>query len=594
MRILGISDSSVCGGAALYEDGEVTWAVDEERLIREKLATGFPALSISSVLEQAGVTPAQLDAVYVSDRYNYYQPVSRRWEGWFRHTPGPMKSLLYNVSSTLSPIVGPLGGEHVFYGVKKVATLGRQSKVRDRLRSEFGINAPVRFADHHHCHALAAYLTGGKARCTAITLDGGGDTLCSRVYRIRDGEIDSLASTTSFHSIGNFYAYVTHLCGFTAHKHEGKITGLAAHGEPKYQQLLREMIRVEGGAYANRAGAYYYSGLKKLEEALPKGWTREDLAASIQKHLEAETTAFVRHWMRASGEPDLVVAGGVFANVRLNQLIEELPEVRSLFIHPGMGDEGLAYGAACAGALELDRERAVSLAGRPVAHVYLGNDLRTADIEEALAAESLLEAPRQDIAADVAELLASGRVVARCAGRMEYGPRALGNRSILYRPDDPSVNDWLNARLKRTEFMPFAPATPVERIDDLYERGESVLHAAQFMTITRDCTALAKDTCSGVVHVDGTARPQYVLPDQAPGFHRILTEFHRRTGMGCVINTSFNIHEEPIVCSAKDAVRAFLVGHLDYLALGDYLIENPALEERDGATRQESSQPASR
>jgi carbamoyltransferase len=580
VKILGISDSSVCGGAALYEDGRVTWAIDEERLNRQKLATGFPALSIAAVLEQAGVAPREIDAVLAADDWNYYQPTSERWRGWLQHSPTLAKSALYEISSLAAPLVGPLGGERLFYGVKKLATAGRRRQVRDRLRAEFGLTAPVNFVDHHHCHAMAAYMTGGRRRCTAITLDGGGDTLCSRVYRIRDDEIASLSRTNSFHSIGNFYAYVTHLCGFTAHKHEGKITGLAAHGEPVHLDLLRGMIAEEAGEFRNLCGGYYWSAVRKLERALPRGWRREDLAASIQKHLEAEVTRFVRHWVLRSGERDLVVAGGVFANVRLNQFVEELPEVDSLFVHPGMGDEGLAYGAACAGALRLDRERALELAGTPLAHVYLGNDVPRVDIEAALAAEGLLRAPIPEIELEVARKLAAGHVVARCAGRMEYGPRALGNRSILYRPDDPSVNDWLNKRLARTEFMPFAPMTPVELIDEMYERAQTVRHAAQFMTITRGCKAAGRAACPGVVHIDGTARPQYVAPAAAPEVHRILGEFRSLTGLSSVINTSFNIHDEPIVCSARDAVRAFLKGQLDYLALGDYLIEHPALAHR--------------
>ncbi len=139
------------------------------------------------------------------------------------------------------------------------------------------------------------------------------------------------------------------------------------------------------------------------------------------------------------------------------------------------------------------------------------------------------------------------------------------------------MNDWLNKRLMRTEFMPFAPMTPIEIINEMYERAESVRHAAQFMTVTRDCTAAGRASCPGVVHIDGTARPQYVTADAAPEVHRILSEFRQLTGLPSVINTSFNIHEEPIVGSARDAVRAFLKGHLDYLALGDHLIEHPAL-----------------
>ena len=590
MKILGISDSSVCGGAALYEDGSVTWAIDEERLNRQKLSTGFPALSIAAVLEQAGVQPREIDAIWVADNWNYYQPTSERWRGWLQHSPTLAKSALYGISSVVAPLVGPLGGEKVFYGVKKLATASRRNRVRERLQAEFDLTAPVNFVDHHHCHAMAAYMTGGRRSCTAITLDGGGDTLCSRVYRIRDDKITSLSQTNSFHSIGNFYAYVTHLCGFTAHKHEGKITGLAAHGEPIYVDLLRSMIAEEGGQFRNVGGGYYWSAVRKLERALPRGWKRDDLAASIQKHLEAEVTRFVRHWVERSGERDVVVAGGVFANVRLNQFVEQLPEVDSLFIHPGMGDEGLAYGAACAGALKLDRVRALELAGTPVKDVYLGNDLPPADIEEALAAEGLLEAPTPEIEVEVAKRLAAGHVVARCAGRMEYGPRALGNRSILYRPDDPSVNDWLNKRLTRTEFMPFAPMTPIEIIDEMYERAESVRHAAQFMTMTRDCTPAGRASCPGVVHIDGTARPQYVTADASPEMHRILSEFRQLTGLPSVINTSFNIHEEPIVGSARDAVRAFLKGHLDYLALGDHLIEHPAMVR--APSKQERAQQA--
>ena len=580
MRILGISDASVCGGAALYEDGAITWAIDEERLNRQKLSTGFPALSIADVLRLANLGPEDIDAVYAADRWNYYAPQSERWRGWLTHSPGPLKSTMYGVSSALSPIVGPFGGPQVFYTLKKILTRHRRTLVTRRLREEFGFRCPIDFVDHHHCHVMAAYLTAGKPNATALTLDGGGDNLCSRVYRIRDGGIDSLSTTDSFHSIGNYYAYVTYLCGFTAHKHEGKITGLAPRGEPKYLDVLRRMIVHRDGRWRNIGGRYFWSAARHLEQALPKGWKMEDLACSIQQHLEAEASAFVDHWVRVSGEPDLIVAGGVFANVRLNQVCEELESVRSMFIHPAMGDEGLAFGAACAGAFELDRAAALRLARTPIEHVFLGPDIALAQTEEALRGAGLLEPPCPDIDERIAELLAEGYVVARCAGRMEYGPRALGNRSILYRPDDPSVNDWLNERLRRTEFMPFAPITRVETVEDAYLNASSVTHPARFMTITRHCTPKMRRTCGGVVHVDGTARPQYVDPAVTPGLHRILRSFARRTGLTSLINTSFNIHEEPIVCTAKDAVRAFLDGHLDYLALGDRLIRNPQLERK--------------
>jgi carbamoyltransferase len=172
-------------------------------------------------------------------------------------------------------------------------------------------------------------------------------------------------------------------------------------------------------------------------------------------------------------------------------------------------------------------------------------------------------------------LLAAGKVVARFDGRMEYGPRALGHRSILYHAKEPAVNQWLNQRLGRTEFMPFAPATLYEHRDANYIHMKGAEYTAQFMTLTFDCTESMKRDCPAAVHVDGTARPQLVTAEGSPGFHQILTEYHKLTGIPSVINTSFNMHEEPIVCSPDDAIRAFMQGNLDYLAIGEFLVEHP-------------------
>jgi carbamoyltransferase len=172
-------------------------------------------------------------------------------------------------------------------------------------------------------------------------------------------------------------------------------------------------------------------------------------------------------------------------------------------------------------------------------------------------------------------LLAAGKVVARFTGRMEYGPRALGHRSILYHAKEPAVNQWLNQRLGRTEFMPFAPSTLYEHRQANYKLVDGADYAAQFMTITFDCTESMKRDCPAAVHVDGTARPQLVSAEGSPSFHRLLTEYYKLTGIPSVINTSFNMHEEPIVCSPDDAIRAFLQGNLDVLAIGDFLVDHP-------------------
>jgi carbamoyltransferase len=188
----------------------------------------------------------------------------------------------------------------------------------------------------------------------------------------------------------------------------------------------------------------------------------------------------------------------------------------------------------------------------------------------------------------IAELLAEGFVVARFAGRMEYGPRSLGHRSILYQTNDPSVNDWLNDRLNRTEFMPFAPATLVEYAARCYERLKGAEDPARFMTITFSCSPEMKAQSPGVVHVDGTARPQIVDAEGAPDLYKILTAYHRLTGIPSLINTSFNMHGEPIVCTPQDALRSFQCGNLDYLAIGNWLVANPAL--RNLAPEREAAQ----
>ncbi len=266
--------------------------------------------------------------------------------------------------------------------------------------------------------------------------------------------------------------------------------------------------------------------------------------------------------------------------MKVNQQVHQIPGVSSVFVYPAMSDEGIAAGAAIVRWTET-----AGSGGTPhrcFDHVYLGPDFTEAEAASALAAKNIAFSKPIDAELEIARMVADGYVVARVAGRMEYGPRALGNRTILYRPDEPEVNDWLNKRLRRTEFMPFAPSVIAEDADLYFENLDGARDTARFMTMTFNCTELMKRTCPGVVHVDGTARPQLVSAQDNPSYYRILTEFKRLTGLSCVVNTSFNIHEEPIVCTPADAIRAFQTGHLDALALGPFIAENP---NRDGRER---------
>jgi carbamoyltransferase len=265
---------------------------------------------------------------------------------------------------------------------------------------------------------------------------------------------------------------------------------------------------------------------------------------------------------------DIALAGGVFANVRINQKIKELG-FRGIFIQPAMDDGGLSLGAALH---HLGREGGLRPYRLP--HVFCGPAYADEQIEEALDRAGVVYERTDHIALAVARLVQEGKVVARFDGAMEFGPRALGNRSILYDTRDPQVNDWLNRRLKRTEFMPFAPATLAERADECYLGLDGGRHAAEFMTLTFNCTEYMKTTSPAVVHVDGTARAQIVTPQANPGFHEILVEYNRLTGIPSLVNTSFNMHEAPIVMAPTDAIQSFQDGRLDALAIGSYLVRH--------------------
>ncbi len=585
MKILGISDG-MTGGAALIEDGHIRYAIHEERLIRAKMATGFPRASISHILEATNSHPSEIDAIAIATLNEVFREEPLAYDGWLREEQEPLKEIMLGVSSRVNQVFG--GNEllkNAYYKVKSLTGKARRRVILERLRSDWGFTCPIEFIEHHFAHACCAYFTSGLNNATVITLDGAGDNTSSRVYSVTNGRFRKLQNVDSFDSIGNYYAYITHLCGFKAQKHEGKITGLAARGQPIYADLLKRFIAYDTGTITNRGQVFYWSAIKALQKALPKDFDQADLAASIQQVLEEVGGNYIHHWVDQSGCGDLAVAGGVFANVKFNQAVHQLDNVNSIFIHPGMGDEGLAVGAALAHTATHE-----SIPDLPVTltDVYLGPGYSDTEIEQSIMQAGVQAEYCDNIERRVAELLADGWVVARFNGRMEYGPRALGNRTILYQPIDPSVNTWLNQRLNRTEFMPFAPVTLAEYADQCYKNLDGARYPAQFMTITFECTDWMQQHCPAVVHVDGTARPQLIAETANPSYYKILKEYHAITGLPCLINTSFNLHEEPIVCTPDDAVGGFLNGNLDYLAAGNYLLKHPQIDSFERSAAKEN------
>jgi len=577
--VLGISTTHETG-AALFDGHECLAAVSEERLDRVKFSTKYPPKkSIESVIETAGVDPSEITDVVVSglpagklfkrlvrsqleDTFDYHGLID-----YFPH----FNKLLYRV-----------------FAYKRVLAF---------LARRYGIEPRIHFVPHHLCHAASAYRTAPFDDALIVTADGVGDAMSVSISTGEGGCIELLHSIPYPHSFGQFYTACTQVLGFRANRHEGKITGLSGFGtvDPELYALVKHTIRSSGPDF-KLDKRYYSEGiirglslrmLKRGEDlfevlqyrnykrplaTLLAGWKREDVAAVFQTLLEEELIKLVQPFADRTGKRNLCLAGGIFANVKANAALFRALGFDNVYIYPNMGDGGLGPGAA----LEFLQARP-----EPFDRVYWGPEYTDDEIKTALEsfAEQGLEFERcDDIEYTVAHLLAEDRVVARFNGRMEFGPRALCNRSILYGAGDPKANDWLNKRLGRTEFMPFAPVALEDRAELLFEDVEGAEHACKFMTIILDCTDFTKQRCPAVVHVDGTARPQLVNSDINPSMTAILRHYEQLTGIPLLVNTSFNMHEEPIVCSPDDACRAFVASKLDYLAIGPFLAWLPETE----------------
>jgi carbamoyltransferase len=426
---------------------------------------------------------------------------------------------------------------------------------------------PVRFVSHPLCHASAAFWATSFERALCLTYDSGmnGGAWFGGLYRASIYEgltlLDRFA-TAHYARIGLLYSALTALLGFTPGRHEGKLTGLAAYGLPSARcRALLEHWLIEDHAEIEALlnGSDFDEKRIRLQKRL-KGIPKEELAATLQAITEEHIVAILkRAKKRGWTSPNICLSGGLFANVKLNQRVWE-EGFEGIFIAPAMTNDGTAHGAALhvlASEGKLKNGRLDSVSAGPA---FTGQQ-----IEEALRSAGLrwekIAKPSEKIAA----LLANGKTVAVFEGGMEFGPRALGNRSILASASDTAINSKLNARLSRSDFMPFAPMTRLEDAEQCYENISGAEHAAAFMTMTFACTPFMKERCPAVVHVDGTARPQLVAKDKQPFIHAVLSAYKDATGNPALVNTSFNLHEEPIVCSPAEAIESFLKAGLDYL-----------------------------
>jgi carbamoyltransferase len=612
MRVLGISPLDKDSTASFVEDGKVVFACGEERLSRIKLQDGFPERAIRMGLERTGWAPESIDQVayaffdtegesrliehsikldaeryrandtqasldrlkamsesgYVCDRSIKIPGIELEEDEFVAKKPW-VKAAVYRaiLASSRADWLAHRKGMREWTDAA-VAEHSRRNIELDAGLRAFGWQDKLKRYSHHNTHAANAFYASGMSEALIVTLDGYGSGNAGGIYQGGPDGIRNLIRFTFPNSLGQFYEHVTSALGFKPSRHEGKIVGLAAYGNKELlSPVLMERFHLEEGDIVMRAAGNYL-----FARSLAEKYTKRDIAAAYQNVLEIVATRTVAWWIKKTGMRNVVASGGVHANVKLNQRLREIGGVDEIFVYPNMGDGGCGTGAAM---MAFDP----AMRWGPLGNVYYGPDYTNQEIADALARNGLPAEHVANLEEKVAELLAQDAIIARFNGRMEYGPRSLGNRSVLYPPKDPAVNQWLNQQLGRTEFMPFAPAALVSEAPKLFRNLKGCEKAAEFMTVTFDCTEEMKLKCPAAVHIDGTARPQLVSEKSNPSFHRILTRYHEMTGIPALINTSFNMHEEPIVCSPEDAIRAFLLGNIDYLAIGDLLVRHPRYEE---------------
>ena len=577
MIILSISSGIHDAGAAIFNNFEIVAAVQEERMTRKKGDGGqLPLNSINEVLQQSGYKKSDINALVLDHGLypdKYYKSI-----GFVRKHLKKLERKQFNLSTELGR-ANTTNAEEVFDAPSLALDLGLKK------------NVEVHFYNHHLAHALSALAYTDWDEALLYTADAGGDNIQYSQHLFKNNEIKTLAgkpsdilSEQTIDSIGAAYGYVTQALGFKMNRHEGKLTGLAAYGKPSLYDVFSSYFSVsENGVISSNFKSYREmrsTVISKVEEYIQSAsnefQAKADAAASIQKLLENVILESLKKIQKKQAFRKLGLAGGVFANVKLNRFILENLNIDEIFIFPGMGDEGLIVGGAHDFLIKKHGLEQWANARKRLENVYWGK-LYDTEFQQTFGSSSLtVKLESVDIAKSTAEMLADGKVGAIFSGRMEFGPRALGARTILASPVNKSVNQTINERLQRTEFMPFAPYVLEADAKSVFNVYDSNFYAAKFMTITTEVNPEWAKKIPAVVHIDNSARPQIITPEQNKLYAEILKNFKEITGLPVLVNTSFNAHEEPIINTPKECLNALINNRVDFVVneSGIYLMSN--------------------
>jgi carbamoyltransferase len=556
MLTLGINysqmhDSSAC----IVRDGELLFAVAEERISRLKHDARYPRLAIQACLDFARVGADQLDEVCFG------------WqEAWpvFRHD---LK--LYALGQW------PLTYLNALNSARHFASMWHQHSGARRFQLQYGnVKARMRFVDHHLAHAISAYAYSGFDDAAVVVMDGRGAWEATSIWHGRAGKIDHVLTIPYPDSVGLFYSEFTEYLGFQRNSDEWKVMGLAPYGQPGVN--LGAFIDPEAGPYrvktqhliGNGAGAFSSMTPALGPPRVPESEITErhkNIAYAVQDACERAMMSVVRMAVEKTRSRNLCLAGGVALNSKANGKILASGLIDHIFVQPAASDDGVALGAALASYLEGGR-----LSNKAMRHAYFGPEFDDRAIEYALQTYKLRYTRLSDSAATAAEVLSQGKILGWFQDRMEFGPRALGSRSILADPRDPEMNTKVNNAVKFREWWrPFAPSLKKEAASDFLESATD----SPFMILTSQVRAEKRSVIPAVTHVDGSARPQTVEKEINALYWRLINEFGQRTGVPVVLNTSFNLRGEAIVHTPTDAIRTFYSSGMDALVIGSFLVE---------------------
>lgn len=564
--ILSIKYGGHDTAAALMADGKLVAACEQERYSLDKHTRQFPNEAIADCLHIAGVTIDQVDELaFVNDIYYFIREMY-------------LRPAMENDA-------------RIGFLLNDIEIIRNHYHMEDLLRKETGFTGPITYHRHHLCHLASAYYPSGFKDALVVSFDGMGERETAMIAAGRSGALEILHQKNYYpDSLGLLYSALTYYLGWQHHCDEGIIMGLASFGDAQaqvpgqdftYYDLFSDILVPDGdyGFTVNRKWADYYEVRDKwvsdkfIETLGPKRdyedpitQHHKDIAAALQKRLEDVVLAMLRRAKEQTGLTRLCVAGGVGLNCSLNGKILASGIFEEIFVQPAAGDSGTTIG----GCFLAHQKRGNQLTPKRMHNFYAGSRFSPEEVKEVVDASGLPFSKPEDIYALVAERLEQGRIVGWFQGAAEFGPRALGNRSILCRPYPDAMKDHINARVKfREEFRPFAPAVMAEHAQEYFGLDQESPHMLMAVQVRPD----KRDVIPAVVHVDGSCRAQTVKPENNRRFYELIKAFKQRTGVPVVLNTSFNVKGQPIVNTPQQAIDSFLSTNIDCLVVGDFFTE---------------------